>query len=95
MSTIHMTPEQALAAHAILGTCVSIATHYGTFLLADDGEAEPLGRLHAALEASGSTQYFWVLDEGEGRDIPTLESFGSNAKHGDNTRQSVPLLSSN
>lgn len=70
MGPIHMTPEQALQAHAILQPSVSIATHYGTFSLADDGEADPVDRLRAALDASAGDPAFWIVAEGEGCDIP-------------------------
>ena len=69
MGTIHMTPEQAVEAHSILRASMSIATHYGTFSLADDGETEPVDRLRAALHATGGSPAFVVIHEGEGRDI--------------------------
>ena len=37
MSPIHMAPEEAVRAHEILNSKISIATHHGTFQLADDG----------------------------------------------------------
>lgn len=37
MSAVHMTPEEALRAHATLESRTSIGIHYGTFQLADDG----------------------------------------------------------
>lgn len=70
MGPIHMTPEQALLAHDILRPSVSVATHYGTFSLADDGEADPTDRLLRALAESGSGHSFWIINEGEGRDVP-------------------------
>jgi len=48
--------------------------HFGTFLLADDGQDEPPNRLRAAVEksptAGAAKPRFWVLDFGEGRDVP-------------------------
>ncbi|HEY5545312.1 MAG TPA: MBL fold metallo-hydrolase [Gemmatimonadaceae bacterium] len=65
MSRVHMSPEQALEAHRQLGARTTVATHFGTFLLADDGETEAPERIAAAQETR-----FWVLGFGEGRDVP-------------------------
>ena len=86
MGPIHMTPEQAVAVHDVLRPAVSIAMHYGTFSLADDGEFEPLDRLASALSASAFQQAFWTLDEGEGRDIPALESLSAMQEYCDSAR---------
>lgn len=72
MGSIHMAPSQALYVHRLLGSAHSIATHFGTFPLADDGEAEPVKGLERALLQSPPVQPFWVLKEGEGRDIPEM-----------------------
>ncbi|HEX6314046.1 MAG TPA: MBL fold metallo-hydrolase [Gemmatimonadaceae bacterium] len=69
MSRVHMSPEQALQAHLELGAQTSVATHYGTFQLADDGETEAPERLAAALRETPDTR-FWVLGFGEGREVP-------------------------
>ncbi|HTV06535.1 MAG TPA: MBL fold metallo-hydrolase [Acidobacteriaceae bacterium] len=74
MGPIHMTPDEAVQAHDILRASVSIATHYGTFALADDGETEPLDRLSTALAAPGPSRCFWILDEGAGREVPLSAS---------------------
>jgi L-ascorbate metabolism protein UlaG (beta-lactamase superfamily) len=37
MSPVHMGPDQAIEAHRILEAQASVATHHGTFQLADDG----------------------------------------------------------
>jgi L-ascorbate metabolism protein UlaG (beta-lactamase superfamily) len=65
MSRVHMSPEQALEAHRQLGARTTVATHFGTFQLADDGETEASERITAAQETR-----FWVLGFGEGRDVP-------------------------
>jgi L-ascorbate metabolism protein UlaG (beta-lactamase superfamily) len=71
MQPIHMNPEQALAAHRALGAHVSVAVHFGTFRLADDGQREAPERLLAALAKAGDPDLrFWVLGFGEGRDVP-------------------------
>ena len=65
MSRVHMSPDQALEAHRLLGTRTTVATHYGTFQLADDAETEAPERIRAA-----GVSEFWVLGFGEGRDVP-------------------------
>jgi L-ascorbate metabolism protein UlaG (beta-lactamase superfamily) len=45
MGQIHMTPEQAVEASRILGAGTTIAIHFGTFPMSDDGEMEPTDRL--------------------------------------------------
>jgi L-ascorbate metabolism protein UlaG (beta-lactamase superfamily) len=37
MSSVHMSPEEAIEAHRIVGSATSIGIHHGTFQLADDG----------------------------------------------------------
>lgn len=71
MSEVHMSPEQALDAHRILRARVSVASHFGTFPLADDGAEEPVQRLEKALgKADQKGTDFWVLGFGEGRVVP-------------------------
>ena len=68
MSRVHMSPEQALEAHRQVGAQTSVATHFGTFRLADDAETEAPDRIAAAVTASPETR-FWVLGFGEGREV--------------------------
>jgi L-ascorbate metabolism protein UlaG (beta-lactamase superfamily) len=70
MSTVHQSPEQAVAAHTTLGASTSVAMHFGTFALGDDGQDEPVEALQAALRDTDPRPRFWVLDFGEGRDVP-------------------------
>ena len=65
MSRVHMSPEQAIEAHQQLGARTTVATHFGTFRLADDAETEAQDRITAA-----KVPEFWVLGFGEGRDVP-------------------------
>lgn len=78
MGSIHMTPEEALRAHRLLGAKTSVATHFGTFSLADDGEREPVERLQAALGAEQlaglPANPFFVLEEGASITLPALEA---------------------
>jgi L-ascorbate metabolism protein UlaG (beta-lactamase superfamily) len=50
MSPVHMSPEEAVRAHEILGAKTSIAIHHGTFQLADDGIDTPEIKLMACSE---------------------------------------------
>jgi L-ascorbate metabolism protein UlaG (beta-lactamase superfamily) len=65
MSRVHMSPEQAIQAHNDLGARVTVATHFGTFRLADDGENEAAERI-----VDADVKEFWVLAFGEGRAVP-------------------------
>jgi L-ascorbate metabolism protein UlaG (beta-lactamase superfamily) len=83
MSSAHLSPQDAVKAHRILGTSHSMAIHFGTFPLGDDGEHEPTAELRQALEEEGLTlDDFWVLDFGEGRQLSyqaeRSESHGSS-----------------
>ncbi len=61
MSPVHMDPEDALRAHAMLGAQTSIAIHHGTFQLADEGIDTPARRL-AELEGGSAIR---ALKNGE------------------------------
>jgi L-ascorbate metabolism protein UlaG (beta-lactamase superfamily) len=69
MQPVHIDPAQAVDAHFALGARTSVAVHFGTFALGDDGEYDPLRDLHDALAGKGNPP-FLVLDQGEGRDLP-------------------------
>ena len=69
MGEVHLSPDQALEAHLRLGAHVSVASHFGTFPLADDGQDEPVTELQEMLRGGDlQTTEFWVLQPGEGRD---------------------------
>jgi L-ascorbate metabolism protein UlaG (beta-lactamase superfamily) len=68
MKPVHIDPAEAVEAHRVLGAETSVAMHYGTFHLGDDGEQQPLDELAKALAASG-TKNFHVLDHGVGREV--------------------------
>jgi L-ascorbate metabolism protein UlaG (beta-lactamase superfamily) len=66
MQPIHMSPEEAVQAHKDLDAGKSIAIHFGTFPMADDGQEEPVEDLKKALDKLGvSDEDFRVLKEGE------------------------------
>lgn len=73
MKAVHTSPAEAVEAHQILEAAVSVAIHFGTFKLAKEGQDQPVEELDEALVEQGLTRDdFWVLDFGEGRDVPPL-----------------------
>lgn len=71
MSPAHLSPAEAVRAHQALEASTSVAIHFGTFQLGDDGQDQPLADLALALEKAGRPR-FWVLGFGEGRDVPEV-----------------------
>jgi L-ascorbate metabolism protein UlaG (beta-lactamase superfamily) len=69
MQPAHIDPAQAVDAHFALGAQTSVAIHFGTFALGDDGEYDPIRDLNDALAGKGNPP-FLVFDQGEGRDLP-------------------------
>jgi L-ascorbate metabolism protein UlaG (beta-lactamase superfamily) len=67
MHPVHLSPGEAAELHDVLKPRVSMAIHFGTFALGDDGEFEPVAELRRALNTESR---FWVLEQGEGRDVP-------------------------
>lgn len=66
MSPIHISPKEAVQIHKMLNIRKSIATHFGTFALADEGWNEPIKDLKSALETDTLTQEdFIALTNGE------------------------------
>ena len=71
MCPVHISPREAIKVHHILEARASMAIHFGTFALGDDGELEPVLDLREALgDTPDSDSHFWVLEHGEGRDVP-------------------------
>lgn len=71
MQAAHQNPAEAVQAHQILGAQASLAVHWGTFQLSDEGMDKPVEDLDAALAAAGLTRDdFWVLDNGQSRELP-------------------------
>jgi L-ascorbate metabolism protein UlaG (beta-lactamase superfamily) len=68
MSPIHCSPEEAVQIHIDIKSFQSIATHFGTFPLADEGGEEPVSDLRAALDAKNiAREKFIALTEGESK----------------------------
>ena len=67
MAPIHISPAEAVQASLDLHAVRSVATHFGTFQLADDGLTEPVTDLHQALRAKQlPDSSFITLKEGVG-----------------------------
>ena len=66
MAPVHMSPEEAVKAHDLLGAKTSIAIHHGTFQLADDGIDTPRERL-VVFRRNDS---FLILNNGQFAAIP-------------------------
>lgn len=70
MSPIHVSPEEAVQIHSDTKSEKSVAIHFGTFPMADDGMHEPVRDLEKALKEAGiSNKDFMVMKEGEIRKI--------------------------
>jgi L-ascorbate metabolism protein UlaG (beta-lactamase superfamily) len=71
MGPVHLSPQETVQAHQILDARVSVAMHFDTFPLADEGQGWALAELAAALaQVPEAASRFWVLGFGEGKDIP-------------------------
>ncbi len=69
----HMSPSEAVDAHLRLRAHTSLAIHFGTFNLGDDGETEPVERWRDAIQANNMRESrLWVLGFGEGRNLPPV-----------------------
>jgi N-acyl-phosphatidylethanolamine-hydrolysing phospholipase D len=53
MAPVHVNPEEAVRVHQDLRAGASIAMHFGTFKLTDEGYDDPIVALQAAKEAAG------------------------------------------
>lgn len=75
MAEIHMSPEEAVLAHRDVQSQQSIAMHFGTFPMADDGMFEAIEDLEIARKnADISEQQFRVLEEGDPLKLTGLKS---------------------
>jgi L-ascorbate metabolism protein UlaG (beta-lactamase superfamily) len=66
MSPVHMDPDEAIRAHAVLAARTSIAIHHGTFQLSDEGIDSPKKQLNVYARHKS----FLVLKNGPFADIP-------------------------
>lgn len=66
MGLVHMKPEESVQAHLDLQSKQSVAIHFGTFQLTEEGIDEPVARLNQRLNEVGlSADRFTTLGEGE------------------------------
>ncbi len=71
MASVHVNPEEAVAAHQALGSRQSVGMHFGTFQLTDEAIDAPPAALAAARVAAGlSAEAFVTLGFGETRLFP-------------------------
>ncbi len=78
MSSIHISPEEAIKVHLDLKAETSIGMHFGTFPLADDGQNDPVSDLEVAKKKFNlSDNDFRILKEGSSHEIHT---FGGKEK---------------
>src|SRR5207253_8091555 len=62
MHPVHLSPNEAIEVHQILEPRVSLAIHFGTFALGDDGELDPVRTLREALDNEDNRDSsFWIL----------------------------------
>jgi L-ascorbate metabolism protein UlaG (beta-lactamase superfamily) len=72
MGEVHCSPSESVEAHRVLRSQLSIACHFGTFPLADDGEVEAEEELKRALMAKPVEGEFVVPQFGEALEIDAL-----------------------
>ncbi|HXH30745.1 MAG TPA: MBL fold metallo-hydrolase [Bacteriovoracaceae bacterium] len=66
MKTHHLNPEEAVKAHRDLSAVKSIAMHFGTFQLTDEGINDPVKDLELARKKEGIPEKnFMILDQGQ------------------------------
>lgn len=70
MSPIHTSPAEAVKIFMDTKTMAAVASHFGTFPLADDSQQDPIEDLQKALKAQDvNTNLFLVLNEGRFQDF--------------------------
>jgi L-ascorbate metabolism protein UlaG (beta-lactamase superfamily) len=66
MKDFHMNPADAVQAHLDLESKLSMAIHFGTFRLTDEGIDDPVKQLHESL-AARNLNNFIALDHGQSK----------------------------
>jgi L-ascorbate metabolism protein UlaG (beta-lactamase superfamily) len=70
MNPVHMSPDEAVKAHRDVRSQVSVAMHFGTFSLADEGEGEAEKALRETLQKGKiSEDTFCILPNGANRTV--------------------------
>jgi N-acyl-phosphatidylethanolamine-hydrolysing phospholipase D len=66
MGPVHVSPDEAVRIHLDIGARVSVAMHWGTFVLTSEPMDEPPRRLRQAMQQVGmGDNQFRVLQHGE------------------------------
>ncbi|HYC86283.1 MAG TPA: MBL fold metallo-hydrolase, partial [Chryseosolibacter sp.] len=66
MAPVHISPDEAVKVHQQVGSQKSIASHFGTFPMADEGAEDPVRDLTTALaESDIHAEAFIALKEGD------------------------------
>ena len=71
MKDAHMNPEEAVMAHLDLNSKSSLGIHHGTFQLTNEGVDRPLKDLMKAKKKYGVGSEFFILENGESRNLNT------------------------
>lgn len=76
MAYQHIDPAEAVRAHLDLGAAASLAIHFGTFDLSDEGQRDPVAALAAARQAHQVKEAAFRAPEfGGGYDVPPLVAY--------------------
>lgn len=76
MAYQHMDPAEAVQAHLDLSAASSLAIHFGTFDLSDEGQRDPVEALAAARQEHGIGEAVFRAPEfGGGYDVPPLLAY--------------------
>ena len=76
MRQVHISPAEAVEAHRTLGAARSLAIHFGTFPLGDDGAVDgPQALRQARAQAGLSAETFVVPEFGKAYDIAPLPGY--------------------
>ena len=94
MGEVHMSPQDAVDAHFALGSRVSVASHFGTFALADDGDDEAVRGVerHSARRRRCGEQNSGHCGFGEGREVPVRTLAEASPEESPNTPAQPCLL---
>jgi L-ascorbate metabolism protein UlaG (beta-lactamase superfamily) len=69
MADAHMDPDEAVAAHRLLGCPPTLGIHFGTFQLTDEAREEPEARLRALVAADSALYRFRSIAPGDAWDV--------------------------
>ena len=76
MRQVHISPAEAVQAHQTLGAARSLAIHFGTFPLGDDGAVDgPLALRQARAQAGLAEEAFVVPEFGKAYHIAPLPDY--------------------